>query len=402
MLASTLFLATLTLSAPPATRVAVVVDDPSPGQPSRAALEAALQERGYEVVSKEVSEDMRAAVAPKALLGSRLPEGLSVFEADAILAGAAAYGEPNDVEGVKSVQVTLTARLIDLGTGRTTSTLQSGGVGVGVQGPALFSRGARQAVEQLFKTKGLVEALKDVGQEAGMVTLIVQGIPSREALLELRNGLERALAGAPVKEVYYAKGLGKLALGGSRAKSMVGPEIADVIGETKTLALVVEEVANTRIVAAYNKGRAVSVHALVLEPKVPRKTKKASADELGRYVATRFATFDFARASYQPGVLSRKQALARASELGADVLVESEILGSGASSALAIRIVDARTGKPIFREQSVLPSGNSDFGVVETMLATIEVELPERLGADAAGSTRPAEVTAPTVAAGSK
>lgn len=392
-MSTTALLAALLFAAPPATRVAVVVEDPSPGQPSRAALEAALQEIGYEVVSKEISSDMRGAVAPKALLGTRLPEGLSVFEADAILAGEAAYGEPNDVEGVKSVQVNLTARLIDLGTGRTTSTLQAAGVGVGVQGPALFARGAKQAVEQLFKTKGLVEALKNVGQEAGMVTLIVQGIPSREALLELRNGLERALAGAPVKEVYYAKGLGKLALGGSNAKSMVGPEIADVIGETKTLALVVDEVANTRIVASYNKARSVAVHALVLEPKVPKRMA-ARADELGRYVATRFATFDFARASYQPGRLTRKQALDRASKLQADVLVESEILGSGSAAALAIRIVDARTGKPIFREQTVLPSESEQFAAVETMLAQIKLELPERLS-PSPGVSKPGEVATP-------
>jgi hypothetical protein len=397
-MSTALALLALLTAAPPATRVAVVFEDPSGAQPARAALEAALQSRGYEVVSKEISQDMRPAIAPKALLGSRLPEGLSVFEADAILAGASAYGEPNDVEGVKSVQVTITARLIDLGTGRTTSTLEASGVGVGVQGPALMARGAQQAVQQLFKNGGLVDALKNVGQEAGMVTLIVHGVPSREALLELRNGLERALAGAPVKEVYFARGLGKLVLGGSNAKSMIGPQIADVLSETKTLALTVDEVANTRIVASYNKARAVHVHALVLEPKTPKRSK-ISSEELGRYMATRFATFEFARATFQAGRLDRKQALARAAEIGAGVIVESEVLGGARGSALAIRVLDAKTGRPIYREQAVIAQDGNDFAAVEGMLAQLKTQLPERLGAPSdAPQKTPAESEAPAVA----
>lgn len=397
MLTTTAIL-TLHLAALPATRVAVVLDDPGAGEPARAALETALQARGYEVVSKEVSADMRKAVAPRSLVESRLPDGLSVFEADAILSGSAAYGEPNDVEGVKSMQVSLTLRLIDLGTGRTTSTFQAGGVGIGVPGPALNARGAKQAIDQLFGPKGLTDALKNVGQQAGMVTLIVQGVPTREALLELKNGLERALAGAPAREVYFAKGLGKLVLGGSEAKSMVGPEIADAIGETKTLALVVEEVANTRIVATYNRARSVQVHALILEPKVP-KSLKASAPELGRYVATRFATFEFARATFQPGQLSRTQAIGAAKKAGAELIVESEILGSGPSLALAMRIVEVKTGRPIYREQKVI-EGTDNFAAAEIMLASIKTELPERLTSTAPARGSKTEVTTPAVAAG--
>ena len=43
-------------------------------------------------------------------------------------------------------------------------------------------------------------------------------------------------------------------LGGSKAKSMAGPEIADMIGENRYLALVVDEVANTRIVTRFDRG----------------------------------------------------------------------------------------------------------------------------------------------------
>src|SRR5205085_11544879 len=103
--------------------------------------------------------------------------------------------------------------------------------------PTLLVRASEQATGLLFGDKGLKEALHNVGQAAGTVTLVVQGLPNREALLELRRGLERALGGAPVKEIYFAKNLGKLMLGGSNAKTMIGPDIADVIGETKTLAL---------------------------------------------------------------------------------------------------------------------------------------------------------------------
>src|SRR6185295_19365693 len=159
----------------------------------------------------------RQVVAPKALLGPRLPEGLSVVAADVNVARAVSYGEAQEVEGVKSTPVSITARLIDLGTGQATATMQATGIGLGVQGPAMITRGAEQATTILFDDKGLKKALAGVGQAAGTVTLIVQGLPSREMLLELRRGLERALAGAPVKEIYFAKGLGKLMLGGSQA-----------------------------------------------------------------------------------------------------------------------------------------------------------------------------------------
>lgn len=372
--------ASLVTAAPPATRIAVLLDDPTQGTPASATIETMLQKLGYEVVAPDVSEKMRQVVAPKALLGTRLPEGLSVFEADAILAGAVSYGEALEVDGVKSAPISITVRVIDLGTGQATATMQASGQGIGAGGPTLYTRGIEQAAGLLFEDKGLKKALAGIGQAAGTVTLVVQGLPSREALLELRRGLERALAGAPVKEIYFAKGLGKLMLGGSQAKSMVGPDIADVIGETKSLALEVDEVANTRIVATYNRARTVQVHALVLEPKMPRGDAKR-AEQLGKYVATELATFKFAKASYQPGKLSRKAAIKRANEIGAAVIIESEVLGMGKSSALAMRVIDVKTGAPILRQQQVLANPDANFEAAQLLLATLQTELPEKLGA---------------------
>jgi hypothetical protein len=160
---------------------------------------------------------------------------------------------------------------------------------------------------------------------------------------------------------------------------MVGPDIADVIGETKALAITVDEVANTRIVATYNPARSVQISALVVEPKVPSGSRPASAQELGRYVAHRIATFDYAKASYQPGRLSREGALKRARELSADVLIESELLGSPGQLALLIRVVDVRSGKPILREQKLLEKPDGGLAAAEGMLASIQGALPERL-----------------------
>jgi hypothetical protein len=386
--------ASLLVGAPPATRIAVLIEDPGAGTPASATIETMLQKMGYEVVAADVSEKMRQVVAPKALLGTRLPEGLSVFEADAILAGSVSYGDAVEIEGVKSAPVAITARLIDLGTGQATATMQASGVGLGVQGPALVVRGAEQAAGILFKDKGLEKALANVGQAAGTVTLIVQGLPSREVLLELRRGLERSLAGAPVKEIYFAKGLGKLMLGGSTAKAMIGPDIADVIGETKSLALEVDEVANTRIVATYNRARTVTVHALVLEPKMAKKNTKV-AEQLGKYVATQMATFKFARATYQPGQMARKTALKRAAELGASVMIESEILGMGKSSALAMRVIDVATGQPILRQQRVLTSPDANFEAAQALVAELEAQLPEKIASNGTKAT-PVQAELPT------
>lgn len=394
-LSSILLAAALAPSAPPTTRIAVLVEDPAQSAPATASIEQALQKLGYEVVSADVSEKMRSVVAPKALLGTRLPEGLSVFEADAILGGAVSYGEPTDVDGVRSVPVSITARLIDLGTGQATATFQANGVGVGIPGPAMLARGAEQATSILFNERGMKQALSNVGQAAGIVTLVVQGLPSREALLELRRGLERALAGAPVKEIYFARNLGKLMLGGSHGKSMIGPDIADVIGETKTLALEVEEVANTRIVATYNRARTVQVHAMVLEPRLPGRDA-GRADQLGKYVATQLATFKFAKASYQPGQMSRKRAMARARELGAQVIIESEVLGIGKSAALALRVIDARTGTPILREQRVLEAPEANFEAAHDLLSALEAELPEKLNGMQAGTPTQGRATPAT------
>ncbi len=394
-----LFTTALLTSAPPATRIAVLIEENGSGSPATAAIERRLQSMGYEVVAAEVSKGMRDVVAPKDVLNNRLPSGrLSVFEADALLAGEASYGEPQDIEGVKSQPISLMVRLLDLGTGQATATLQAEGVGVGVGGPALKTRGVEQATEILFSKNGLTAALKKVGQSAGSVTLVVQALPNREALLELKKGLEKALAGAPVREIYFARGLGKLVLGGSKSDhSMVGPDIADIIAAKQNLALTVDEVANTRIVARYDKARTVNVHALVVEPRLPRRNAKR-ANELGKYVATQIATFDFARASYQRGRLSRRTALKRAKSIGADVLVESEVLGRKGAEALAIRIIDVNTGRPILRQQTVLKGHNSKFGAAEELISTLKGELPEKLSQAMANRTKTESKTLPTTA----
>ena len=205
----------------------------------------------------------------------------------------------------------------------------------------------------------------------------MQDLPNREALVELRAGLERALAGAPVKEIYFAKGLGKLVLGGSKAKSMVGPNIADIISENRSLALAVDEVANTRIVARYDRQRTVHVHALVLEPKLPKRNTKR-ATELGRYVATKLATFDFAKASYQRGRISRKSAVAQAKKIGAGVVVESEILGQKGGSALVIRVIDVESGTPILRVEQIIEATKS-LAAADQLVASIGKTLPEKI-----------------------
>jgi hypothetical protein len=145
-------LATLTVAATPAARIAVVIEDAAPNTPAQASIEATLQKRGYAVVAPEVSAKLRKVVAPKELLDSRLPDGLSVFEADAILVGAISYGEAQEMDGVRTLPVSLTAKLIDLGTGKTTSTIQTSGRGIGILGPELKTRGAKAAVASLFKT----------------------------------------------------------------------------------------------------------------------------------------------------------------------------------------------------------------------------------------------------------
>ncbi|MBI4814640.1 MAG: hypothetical protein HY791_00180 [Deltaproteobacteria bacterium] len=379
----------LTTSAFPGPRVAIVLDDAESGTPARARLEQSLQERGFEIVDAETTQRIRSVVTPKDVLEARLPEGLGVMEADAIVAGGVAYGAPAQFEGVESSTVRLTARLVDLATGRATRTLVTEATALGGTGRA---HGASDAVDKLLKDASFSEALTNLGQAAGSVTLIVQDLPDRDALLTLKRGLERALGGAPVKEVYFAKGLGKLLLGGSDKKTMVGPDVADIIGETRTLALEVEEVANTRIVARHKAAKAVRISALVLEPKVPPKMK-SSASELGRYVATHFAKFEFAKASYQPGSLSRADALAKAKAVGADVIVESEIMDISGSKALAIRVIDTKTGEPVFRDQR--PMAQDSLKTAEALLATVGTVLPERL--------RPAEpIAEPTSAAAAR
>lgn len=385
---ATALLASLAWGAVPAPRVAVLIDDPGPSGPVRAQIEAALQTRGFEVIEADVSAALRKAIAPAKLVEGRVPEGLSVLEADAVIAGAASYGQPQEFEGIQSGAVSLTARLIDLGTGRTTTTITTRGRGLGIGGPALWARGAKQAVGALFVDARFSKALTKLGQQAGQITLIVQGLPDRGALKALRTDLERALAGAPVRELYFARGLGKLVLGGSKAPSMAGPDIADLIEES--LPLSIAEVANTRIVATYDRSKTVRIHALVLQPRVRRGRKMRAANaadvrEIGRYVATRIATFSFARASYQPGRLTRAEAQKRATAMGADVVVESELMGRGRDVALAIRIIDAKTGRPVHRMQALL--GKQDaLQAAETILTSINAKLPDALAKAAIGT----------------
>jgi len=388
MIGSIVF-ATLLASAAPPARIAVMIDDAAPGEPTRAALESALQSRGFEVVARELALDIRKVITPKDVLEGRLPANLSVLEADAILAGSAAYGDPTDVDGIKSLQIVVTVRLLDLATARTTATLTGNGVGLGMPGPNLAQRGAQKAVEAVFGNKALADGLADLGQQAGTVILIVQGLPTRAALGELRAELERTLAGAPTREIYFAHGIGKLALGGSKAKSLNGPEVADLLSSNKALPLVVTEVANTRIVATFERARTVSVHALVTEPVVPARMKAAKA-ELGRFVAGEMAKFGYVRTSYQASPLTRAAAVKRAAGIGAQVVVESEILGSGKESAFVIRIIDVKTGQPIVREQAVLASDASRFSTAEALLATIKGRLPEHLAATVPAATSPA------------
>ena len=370
----------LLAAAGPATRVAVVLEDAGAGSPAVAAIEATLQEKGYSVVAPSVVAEIRKVVAPKDILENRLPTGLSVFEADALIAGTAVYSEPTTIdEGVSSQTVVVTVRLIDLGTGQATATVQGTGVSVGVVAPTRLAAASRNATRRLFSRTALPKALEAIGPTGSSVMLVVQGLPHRTALSELKTSLEKALAGAPAREVYFAQGLGKLELGGSRSpKAMTGPDIADIINDAGNLALSVVEVANTRIVAEYDRSRTVRVHALVLEPKLPRKDPRR-ATQLGKYVATQVATFDFARASYQRGRLNRKRALKRARRIGADVIVESEVLNVGRSSALLLRVIDVASGRPIMRQQQVLDSDAGGLEAARTLLANLKQNLPEKL-----------------------
>jgi hypothetical protein len=379
---------------PPGARVAVLVDDAAPSEPARAAIESALQAAGFEVISRDLALEIRRVVTPEAILQGRLPENLSVLEADAIVAGAAAYGEPMAIEGVQSLQVALSSRILDLSTGRISATEQVSGVGVGVPGPNLAVKGAQQAVAVLFKRAPWGEALAALGPQSGAVTLIVQGLPTRQALGDLRTGLEKALAGAPARELYFAQGLGKLMLGGSSARSLDGRDVADLLTQERALGLEVLEVANTRIVAKYAPGRGVSMTALVLEPKVSSGSR-GEREELGRYVAGELGKFGFLSVQYQPSKLSRAQALGRAKKLRAQLLVESEILESDGALALAIRVVDVATGKPVLREQMPLAKGHSRFAAAEALLSAVQSKLPVEL---AQRAKLPGTVTEPAVA----
>lgn len=183
-------------------------------------------------------------------------------------------------------------------------------------------------------------------------------------------------------------------LGGSSARSLDGRDVADILTQERALGLEVLEVANTRIVAKYAPGRGVSMTALVLEPKVSSGSR-GEREELGRYVAGELGKFGFLSVQYQPSKLSRAQALGRAKKLRAQLLVESEILESDGALALAIRVVDVATGKPVLREQMPLAKGHSRFAAAEALLSAVQSKLPVEL---AQRAKLPGTVTEPAVA----
>jgi hypothetical protein len=387
-----LLLAAAVIAEPALPRVVVLIDDPSPGAAMRVELEAALTRRGIEVVPAALSEPLRRGLAPADLLAGDLPtldaKGLSGLDADAVVAGQASYGERAELEGVGSLPVRLAARVVDLATGRASGLVQTQGRGIGLTGPDLQARGAAQAVTALLEDRRFTDALAAVARTRGRVSLVVRDVPSREALGELIRGLEALHPDAGVREIYYARGLGKLSVGGAPGRSLTGPELADAIGARPELALSVDEVVGGRIVARFDRGRTVQVHALVLEPLAPRKLARR-ATELGRYMATRIATFRFARASYQPGRLDRRRALERARRVEAELVVESELLGSGPSRALAMRVLSTATGAVLYRSQALLGPKLDELRAADGLLEAMAVELPEQLAAGGVGVTKP-------------
>lgn len=364
----------LALAAPPTLRVAVLVDDPEPGAPGRAALEARLQELGYRTVDAETTARLRKVLTPEAILAHRLPEGLSVFEADAVLGGTLTYGEPRatpDAPDVQIQSVELVLRLVALDSGQVSRTFSVPGAGLGSMELGRRRRAIQGAVARLFAKDKLPRALSELGPRGNEVLLIVHGVPGRREAGQLAETLSKALAGAPVREEYFARGLARFVLGGGSARVMEGPSIADLL-ETRRVGLRIDEVANTRLVATFDPARAVRVHALVLEPKAP---KRKTARALGRFLATELAEQEFARASYQSGRISRARARARARKLGADVLVESELIRVSGDRALALRVIDVATGKPIYRSQRRIGEGGA-LGAAELLMASVSTELP--------------------------
>lgn len=111
------------------------------------------------------------------------------------------------------------------------------------------------------------------------------------------------------------------------------------------------------------------------------------------------ATFKFAKATYQSGKFARPAALKRAAELGATVMIESEIFGDGKSSAFAMRVFDVETGQPILRQQRVLPSPDANFEVAQALVAELEVQLPEKIAANTT-KVKPVEAELPTASSG--
>ncbi|MEO1232910.1 MAG: hypothetical protein AAFZ18_28855 [Myxococcota bacterium] len=364
----------LTLAQAPDLRVAVILDDPAPGGPGRAAIEARLQQLGYRTVDPGTVARLRKVLTPEAILASRLPEGLSVFEADAVVGGTLSYGEPQATPDDPAVQiqtVELAVRLVALDTGEVSRTFSVPGAGMGAMDQGRRRRALQSALSRLFAVAQLPEALETLGPRGKEILLVVHGVPDRSEAGRLSETISTALAGAPVREEYFAKGLVRFVVGGGSARVMEGPSIADLL-VTRRVGLRIDEVANTRVVATFDPARAVRIHALVLEPKA---RSRQSAQALGRFLATELAEHDFARASYQPGRISRPRARRRAQELGADVVVESELIRVAGDRALSLRVIDVATGKPIYRSQRRIDSGGA-LQAAEQLMAAVTAELP--------------------------
>ena len=69
----------------------------------------------------------------------------------------------------------------------------------------------------------------------------------------------------------------------------------------------------------------------------------------------------------------------------ADVIVESEIIGDKESPALAIRVVDANTGRPLYREQRFLDEKGKRLQTAAKLLGSLQQQLPHVLASEKVG-----------------
>lgn len=348
-------------------RVAVLVEDPHPTQPVRAALEARFQEEGLWVVDAEASERLRTQVLPGALQ-DEWPEGATTFDADLMLAGAVTYGAPVAVgdAGVQSQSVQVTLRWVEPSRARVGRTEQTHGVGLGVhEGPRL-ARAALQAVSRVFSSNEWMRIHREIGPRQSSVMLIVRDVQDRKAVQALTEGLETAFLGAPVTERSWRLGVLQLQMGDGSARTLVGTDVADLIEAHPELGLEVTAVANARIEA--RRTSAGWIRALVLEP---QGFEGSQGEALGRYLATQLAEAG-TRVDFQAGSWPRKEALRWAREHGVPWLVEAEKIDVEGRAAFALRFVDVQTGLPAWRAQQVIGDG----GALEVAQALLSRAVP--------------------------